>query len=122
MFFMAHGVLNNSELIVYEQYKLPDIENDTLDRLYDFIAYLNDQRPFPAALIIMKLVPSSLVLAVTDVTVLLCVVNWFKVRIRDVICQVSKLSAIKRTYSFEFSCSEIGCNSFVFFCRINSNI
>jgi len=47
------------------QYKLPDIENETLDRLYDFIGYLNDQRPFPAALIIMKLVSGTLYLTTT---------------------------------------------------------
>jgi len=40
--------------VVFSQYKLPDIENETIDRLYDFIYYLNEQRPFPATLVIMK--------------------------------------------------------------------
>jgi protein transport protein SEC24 len=36
------------------QYKLTDASNPTVDRLCDFINYLNDQRPVPASLIIMR--------------------------------------------------------------------
>jgi len=35
-------------------YKLTEASNPTVDRLCDFIAYLNDQRAFPAPLVIMR--------------------------------------------------------------------
>lgn len=41
-------------LTIYVQTKLPSLENSTLERLNEFIGYLNDQRSVAAPLIIMR--------------------------------------------------------------------